>query len=89
MGPLLSEVGNLKLPTTHSEQCCSLVVSAHFPTQTVAPLDSVVFSVHFLIFFSVVEQVRFFLLLFSFRPKGDWQVCSGKFANITVGPKCE
>ena len=59
--------------------------SAHFPAQRLAPLGSVFSLSSFFIFFSVVEQVRFFLQ-FSFRLWGDWQVCYGK---SVVGPKCE
>ena len=78
-----------KLPTTCSEQCCShVVVQRIFQhiKKTVASLGSVFSLSSFLFSFLVVEQVRFFLLPFSFRPQGDWQVCYGK---SVVGPKCE
>ena len=77
-----------KLPTTCCEQCCSLVVVQRIfqrIKKTLASLGSVlVFSLSSFSFsFLIVEQVRLFLLPFSFRPWGDWQVCYGK---SVVGP---
>ena len=66
-----------KLPTTLGEQCCSLVVVQRIfqhIKKIVAPLGSV-FSLStstFSFSFLVAEQVRLFLLPFSFRPWGDW-----------------
>ena len=66
-----------KLPTTCSEQCCSLVVVQRIfqhIKKTFASLGSVVSLSSFSFSFLFVEQVRLFLLPFSFRPQGDWHV---------------
>ena len=75
-----------KLPRTCSEHCCSLVVVQRIFQQTLASLGSLFSLSSFSFSFLVVEQVRLFLLPFSFRPQGDWQVCFGK---SVVGPKYE